>query len=74
MVEITEGFTGAQIENLLNEAMLFALRENRETFTTDDFEIALNKMMVDEPMDHEFTDDIIDHITIRNGTCNCWYI
>ena len=66
LVEITEGFTGAQIENLLNEAMLFALRENREIFTSDDFEIALNKMMVGwQPMDHEFTDDIVDHITIH---------
>lgn len=66
LVEITEGFTGAQIENLLNEAMLYALREDREIFNMNDFEISLNKMMVGwQPMDHEFSDDIINHITIH---------
>ena len=66
LVEVTEGFTGAQIENLLNEAMLYALREDREIFNMNDFEISLNKMMVGwQPMDHEFSDDIINHITIH---------
>lgn len=66
MIEITEGFTGAQIENLFNEAMLYALRNDKESFNNDDFEISLNKMMVGwQPMDHEFSDDIIDHISIH---------
>jgi len=66
LVESLEGFTGAQIENLLNEAMLYALRENREFFTKDDFELVLNKMMVGwQPNEHTFTNDIIDHITVH---------
>ena len=66
LVEITEGYSGAQIENLLNEAMLNALRENRKNFTYKDFDLVLNKMMVGwQPNDHEFTTDIIDHIAIH---------
>jgi cell division protease FtsH len=66
LVEMTEGLTGAQIENLLNESMLNALRYNREQFTYTDFDLVLNKMMVGwQPIEHEFTSDIIDHITIH---------
>ena len=66
LVEVTEGLSGAQIENLLNEAMLYALRNNREVFNYTDFDIAFNKMMVGwQPNDHEFTTDIIDHIAIH---------
>ena len=66
LVEITEGLSGAQIENLLNEAMLNALRHNRTEFSYKDFDLVLNKMMVGwQPTDHEFTTDIIDHIAIH---------
>jgi cell division protease FtsH len=66
LVEITEGFTGAQIENLLNEAMLNALRLNNTEFCYKDFDFVLNKMMAGwQPNEHEFTEDIIDHIAIH---------
>ena len=66
LVETTDGFSGAQIENLLNEAMLNALRYNRVQFTRQDFELVLNKMMAGwQPNEHEFTSDIIDHIAIH---------
>jgi cell division protease FtsH len=66
MVEITEGFSGAQIENLLNEAMLNALRYNKKKFAFSDFDLVLNKMMVGwQPMDHQFNSNIIDHIAIH---------
>ena len=66
LVEITEGYSGAQIENLLNEAMLNALREDRTEFTYADFDQVLNKMMAGwQPSEHEFTTDIIDHIAIH---------
>ena len=66
LVENTNGLSGAQIENLLNEAMLTAIRENREEMTQDDIDVVLNKMMVGwQPTEHEFTNDIIDHIAIH---------
>ena len=66
MVDITMGLSGAQIENLLNEAMLNALRYNREKMTIDDIDIILNRIMAGwQPTDHKFTSDIIDHIAIH---------
>ena len=66
LVEITNGFSAAQIENLLNEAMLNALRENREIFTQNDLDIVYNKVLVGwQPSDHIFTDEILDKICIH---------
>jgi len=66
LVEITEGFSGAQIENLLNEAMLNALRYNNTKFSYTDFDLVLNKMIAGwQPNQHEFTSNIIDRIAIH---------
>jgi cell division protease FtsH len=66
LVETTNGLSGAQLENLLNEAMLNALRQNRDKFTDVDIDMVLNKMMVGwQPNEHQFTSDIIDHIAIH---------
>ena len=66
LVEITNGFSGAQIENLLNEAMLNALRENRNKFTNSDIDVIVNKMLAGwQPSEHQFTTDIIDQIAIH---------
>jgi cell division protease FtsH len=37
LIEITDGFSGAEIENVLNEAMLYALRQNKTKFNMTDF-------------------------------------
>jgi len=66
LVEQTSGFSAAQIENLLNEAMLYALRFGRTSMSSNDIEFVLNKMMVGwQPTEHEFSDNIIDHIAIH---------
>lgn len=66
LVDITEGLSGAQIENLLNEAMLNALRYNKTHFDFNDFDFIMNKMMAGwQPNEHQFTSDIIDHIAIH---------
>ena len=66
LVDITDGLSGSQIENLLNEAMLYALRAGNEYFTFKDLDVMMNKMMAGwQPVEHEFSSDIIDHITIH---------
>jgi cell division protease FtsH len=66
LIDITDGLSGAQIENLLNEAMLNALRYNRTEFNFNDFDMIMNKMMAGwQPNEHQFTSDIIDHIAIH---------
>ena len=61
---MTEGYSGAQIENLLNEAMLNALCIDRYVFTMDDFDLVLNKMLV-EPIEHWLLLDMNDRISIH---------
>ena len=66
LVENSSGFSGAQIENLLNEAMLLALRDNRETFSTKDLDVVFNKMIAGwQPTEHTFTQEMIDQIAIH---------
>jgi len=66
LVDVTEGLSGAQIENLLNEAMLNALIMNNTQFCYKDFDFVMNKMIAGwQPNEHEFTTDIIDHIAIH---------
>jgi cell division protease FtsH len=66
IIEITNGLSGAQIENLVNEAMLHALRYDRTQFTNDDLEVVMNKMMVGwQPNEHQFTKSMVDQIAIH---------
>lgn len=55
LVDLTNGYSGAQIENLLNEAMLYALRQNREIMTISDIELTSNRILVG----FQSTDNII---------------
>ena len=42
----TPGFSGADLANLVNEAALFAARQNRKVVTMNDFELAKDKVMM----------------------------
>ena len=66
LVDLTAGLSGAQIENMLNEAMLNALRDNRTFMEHKDIDMVINKIMVGwQPTEHQFTSDIIDRIAIH---------
>ena len=66
LIEDTNGYSCAEIENILNEAMLNALREDRTIFTKKDLEIIANKMLVGwQPNEHEFDENMIDRIAIH---------
>jgi cell division protease FtsH len=42
----TPGFSGADIENLVNEAALYAARRNKDKVSIDDFEFAKDKVLM----------------------------
>jgi len=66
LVEITNGLSGAQIENLLNEAMLCALRNDREIFTQKDIDEVFNKIIAGwQPSEHQYTSDTLDRISVH---------
>ncbi len=45
IARLTAGFTGADIENMLNEAAILAARENRKSITMHDISEAINKVI-----------------------------
>lgn len=66
LVEITQGLSGSQLENLLNEAMLLAIRNNKPCFTMDDIESVMNRFIAGwQPNEHPFSDSILEKIAIH---------
>ena len=45
VAQITAGFSGADLANLVNEAALLAVREGRDAVTLDDFDLALERVV-----------------------------
>ena len=66
LVDITKGYSAAQIENILNEAMLNALRYNKHEMSMTDIDLVLQKMMAGwQPVDHDFTPELIHQIAVH---------
>ena len=66
IVEMTGGFSGAKIENLINEAMLYALRNNREIIFVEDLEYIANRIIAGwQSTENKYSDDIINRIIIH---------
>lgn len=66
LTEMTRGCSGAQIENLLNEAMLLAIRDNRDKISLADLEFILSRVLVGwQSSENTFTDEMLYHIAIH---------
>ena len=66
LVEITNGLSGAQIENLLNEAMLLSLREDRCFMKMTDIETIMSRILVGyQPNESLFSKDMTNRIAIH---------
>ena len=47
IAEDTAGFTGAELENILNEAAIIATKINNEDIENDDIEEAIKRLLLD---------------------------
>lgn len=66
LIDNTEGLSCAEIENLLNEAMLYALRDNREAITKMDLDVIYNKILTGwQSNEQEFTNTTVHQICIH---------
>lgn len=67
LVKMTNGFSGAQIENLLNEATLMAIRINELPVTLNHIEIIKEKMLVGQTSNYKsnITDSTLRRIAIH---------
>ena len=66
LLEVTQGFSGAQIENLLNEAMLYAIRNDRDEINVDDIEIITNRILTGwQPSQLKISNDLLYKIAIH---------
>ena len=45
IAQITAGFSGADLANIVNEAALLAVRSDRETVTMEDFDLAIERVV-----------------------------
>lgn len=63
LVEITNGKSGAEIENILNEAMLLVLRENRKFMKIDDINNVIHRDIGGyQTIQNKFTPQMIERI------------
>jgi len=66
LVDLTKGLSGAQIENLLNEAMLLALRNKKTKMDYTDIDTIMNRLLAGwQSSNHEFTESMINHISVH---------
>lgn len=59
------GFSGAQLESVMNEAAIYALRESREKIAENHLSMAIDKVMMGEKTDREATKEERERIALH---------
>lgn len=65
IAEQTFGFSGAQLESLMNEAAIYAMREEREAIGETHLLNAIDKVMMGEKTDREATQEERERVAIH---------
>ncbi|WP_407643483.1 AAA family ATPase [Cohnella endophytica] len=65
VAEETFGFSGAQLESVMNEAAIYAMREQSETIGSEHLSQAIDKVMMGERMDRETTREERERVAIH---------
>lgn len=65
IAEETFGFSGAQLESVMNEAAIYALRDQSEAISTFHLTQAIDKVMMGERMDRETTKEERERVAIH---------
>jgi len=66
LTELTNGFSGAEIENFLNEATLYVLRQNREQITKDDLNLIANRILVGfQSVKNQLSEEMIYQVAVH---------
>jgi cell division protease FtsH len=66
LTELTNGFSGAEIENFLNEATLDVLRQNREVITKDDLNLISNRILVGfQSVKNQLSEEMIYQVAVH---------
>jgi len=59
------GFSGAQLESVMNEAAIYAMRENSETIAEQHLSMAIDKVMMGEKTDREASKEERERIALH---------
>ncbi|WP_217595001.1 AAA family ATPase [Cohnella sp. GbtcB17] len=65
VAEETFGFSGAQLESVMNEAAIYAMREESETLRPAHLAQAIDKVMMGERMDRETTSEERERVALH---------
>jgi len=66
LTELTNGFSGAEIENFLNEALLYVLRQNREEITKQDLNLIANRILVGfQSVKNKLSEEVLFQVAVH---------
>jgi len=65
VAEETFGFSGAQLESVMNEAAIYAMREGRDRVSQQDLTRAIDKVLMGEQMDRETTREERERVAVH---------